>query len=433
MPTQAAGLTEEDVVEEPGSLVAMLRSPSEILFGTGQRAALGQVARRYGPRAFVCADPFLADGSHFKELIEGLREAGLSVVTFTEVVPDLPVDGVAAAVSAARQCGADVVIAIGGGSCIDLAKVTALLLSHGGELEDYYGEFRVPGPVVPIIAVPTTSGTGSEVTPVAVVTDPRRTSKIGISSPYLIPDVAICDPILTLSCPPAVTASSGTDALSHCIEAYTAVRRSSDPSLSASRVFVGRGEITDAFALTGLRHIVAGLPTACIEPSNIPARSRVMLGSLMAGLAFGTAGTAAAHAIQYPLGALTHTPHGVGVGAILPFVMEFNLKQRVPEMAAIGRIFGVEAVTETELAAKAPDAVARFLAGIGIPSNLALLGVPEERLDWVAEQSMKATRLVQNNPEPLTVMGVRGILQAAMSGPVNGSASLASGTTGREL
>jgi alcohol dehydrogenase len=334
---------------------------------------------------------------------------------FSEVVPELPVASVEQAVLEAAAFEADVVVAVGGGSSIDLAKVVALLLAHGGRPSDYYGELKVPGPVLPVLAVPTTAGTGSEATPVAVLTDPQRDNKIGISSPYLIPAVAICDPELTASCPPQVTASAGADALAHCIEAFTAIRREPGPGLAHDRVFLGRTELTDTLALTGIGHIATGLRDAFAHPSDCAARAHVMYGALLAGLAFGTAGTAAAHALQYPVGALTHTPHGVGVGILLPYVMEYNRPSREPELAEIARVFG--GVGENgELAAQAPGLVAAFLAEIGIPRTLRDIGLAEDRLEWAAAQALLAVRLSENNPEPLTEAGAGRILHAAFTG-----------------
>jgi alcohol dehydrogenase len=348
--------------------------------------------------------------------MELVNAAGVKTFVFSDIVPDLPLEGINASVSAARTFEPDLLIAIGGGSSIDMAKVTAMLLAHGGSVRDYYGEFRVPGPILPVVAIPTTAGTGSEATPVAVVTDPERISKVGISSPFLIPRVALCDPELTYSCPPAVTASSGADALAHCIESFTAVRRAAQPGLTQERVFVGRGEITDGLASLGIRHLAKGLHAAYREPSNTAARADVMLGSLLAGLAFGTAGTAAAHAIQYPVGAFTHTPHGLGVGTLLPYVMEFNLGFCIPEMAAIARALGETGSDSQALAAAAPRAVARLLGSVGIPASLADLGFPEDHIDWAAQQAVQAARLAENNPRPLTVDGARSILKAAHQG-----------------
>lgn len=406
-----------DGVSETASLAfAALRAPREILFGAGQRTAAGWLTAQHGARAFVCVDPHLIGAPEVREVLASLTAAGVTTTVYSDVVPEVPTDVIGAAARAARAADADVVVALGGGSSIDLAKVVAVLVAHGGRVPDYYGEFRVPGPVLPVVAVPTTSGTGSEVTPVAVVTDTDRGTKVGVSSPHLIPVGAVCDPELTYSCPPAVTAAAGADALAHCVEAYTAVRRSADPDLARSRVFLGRTEITDEFALAGLRHIVGGLATAHRDPGNASARASVMYGALMGGLAFGTAGTAAAHALQYPVGAATGTSHGVGVGVLLPYVMEYNRPHRVPELAQISRIFGMSGADDEELAAAAPGLVAEYLAAVGVPRTLESLGLPEDRIDWAAEQGPAAVRLAENNPEPLTADSARSILRAAWAG-----------------
>ena len=298
-------------------MLGVLRGPRQVLFGAGQRHALGTVTAALGSRALVCTDASFGATREFADLVRLLEGAGVQVTAFTEVLPDVPVHQVAQCAELAARVDPDVVVGMGGGSCLDLAKAVAVVLTHGGEPSDYYGELRVPGPVLPVVALPTTAGTGSEVTPVAVLTDPERVSKVGISSPYLIPHTAVCDPELTLGCPPALTASAGADALSHAIEAFTAVRRPVTSELATERVFVGKNELTDTYALLGVRLIAGSLQRAWSTPSDTTAREAMMLGATAGGFALGTAGTAAAHAIQYPVGAVTHTPHGVGVGALL--------------------------------------------------------------------------------------------------------------------
>ena len=184
-------------------MFAALRGAREVLFGNGQRNALALSVRQYGCRVFVCCDPFLAAGDEFGHVLDTLRAAGISVSVFDEVVADLPLGCVAAAVQSAQSYSPDIIIGFGGGRSIDLAKAVAVVLSHGGRIQDYYGELAVPGPVLPLIAMPATAGTGSEVTPVAVVSDHERGVKVGVSSPHLIPTIAICDPELTYTCPPS--------------------------------------------------------------------------------------------------------------------------------------------------------------------------------------------------------------------------------------
>ena len=182
-----------------------IRSPRELILGCGQRRTLGRVAAKLGQRALVVTDPRLATDAQFLAMVADLEESGLTLRVESGTQPDVPVETTVAAAAAARDFAPDLVIGVGGGSCLDMAKCIALLLTHGGAPQDYYGELKVPGPVIPLIALPTTAGTGSEVTPVAVLSDSERQLKIGISSPHLIPLVAICDPELTVTCPPGGT------------------------------------------------------------------------------------------------------------------------------------------------------------------------------------------------------------------------------------
>ncbi|MFI2704150.1 iron-containing alcohol dehydrogenase [Cellulosimicrobium composti] len=399
------------------SMLGFLRGPREILFGAGQRHALGTVIASLGSRALICTDARFGRTSDFAELVGLIEGAGVRVTVFAEALPDVPVHQVEQVAELAVEAGPDVVVGMGGGSCLDLAKAAAVVITHGGRASDYYGELRVPGPVLPVVALPTTAGTGSEVTPVAVLTDPERVSKVGISSPHLVPHTAVCDPELTLGCPPALTASAGADALSHAIESFTAVRRPATAELGTERVFVGKNELTDMYALRGIRLIAHHLRRAVEVPDDREAREAMMLGATAGGFALGSAGTAAAHALQYPVGALTHTPHGVGVGALLPYVMEYNRPVRVPELAAVGAALGADPGAPPEaLADEAIDRTAALLASVGIPSTLAEIGLPADRLRWTAEQALQAQRLVANNPRPLDVDALERIVRAAHSG-----------------
>ena len=194
---------------------AVLRAPSQVLFGAGMAEAAGRVAAGHGRRVLVITDPVIAGTPGFATVLTSLAE--LDATVFSDAVVDVPRSAVDAAVALGRSVEPDVIVAVGGGSVIDLAKVTALLLAHGGALEDYYALQSVPGPIVPLIALPTTAGTGSEATPVSVITDPATEMKIGVASPHLIPRHAICDPLLSVGAPPVVTAHSGIDALSHAV------------------------------------------------------------------------------------------------------------------------------------------------------------------------------------------------------------------------
>ncbi len=357
-----------------------LRAPRNVLFGYGQRLAVGSVAASIGRRALICTDERFAASDAMQEILDCLVQANVEALVSQHTLPELPSRSIHACVEFARGFEPELVIGLGGGSCMDMAKLVSLLLTHSGSASQYYGELKVPGPILPVIAITTTAGTGSEVTPVAVLADESRDVKVGISSPHLIPHTAICDPELTRSCPPYLTALSGADALTHAIEAFTAVKHERTPDLALQRVFVGKNHFSDANALTAIGALARYLPRAVQDGDDTEARAMVMFGSVCAGLAFGVAGTAAAHAIQYPVGALTHTAHGVGVAALLPYVMAYNAPHCLSELAQVAQALGSQ---KTQLQELADDGIARLrslLAEIGIPRTLQELGLAEDRL-----------------------------------------------------
>ncbi|AXV17552.1 alcohol dehydrogenase (plasmid) [Neorhizobium sp. SOG26] len=395
------------------NLFGTLRAPRELHVGSGQRHALGGIAAKLGKRALFVTDARLSADAEFLAMVQHVKDAGVTCRIDASTLPDVPVESAITAANGAQEFAPDLVIGVGGGSCLDMAKCVALLLTHGGRPQDYYGENLVSGPIIPLIAVPTTAGTGSEVTPVAVLSDSERTLKVGISSPFLIPTTSICDPDLTLSCPASLTAIAGADALTHAIEAFTAVRREPVPGIAQQRVFVGKNAISDQFALSAITLLWEGLEAACQNGSDRTAREKVMLGATLAGLAFGVAGTAAAHAIQYPVGALTHTAHGLGVACLLPYVMTWNAPAIGAELTQIAQAAGLSG----------GDAVIPALASlferIGIPKSLSALGLDEARIDWVAEQSLGIARLIQNNPRPLNAHEMRNLVAAAHGGDLS--------------
>lgn len=403
------------------SLFGTLRTPRNLIFGAGQRRALAAYASSLGTQALIVTDERLAGDVEFRQLVDDLAKGGVKSRVFDGTIAELPLECIARGVELGRAFGAHLVVGIGGGSCIDAAKVIALLLAHGGKAQDYYGEFKVPGPVLPLIALPTTSGTGSEVTPVAVITDPDRAVKVGIASPHLISHTAICDPELTYSCPPSLTAVSGADALTHAIEAFTTMRRPSTGTIVHEHVFLGKNALSDNYALMAISHIAASLKPAYDNGADHAARERLMLGATTAGLAFGTAGTAAAHAVQYPVGAMTHTPHGMGVAVMMPYVMEFNRAHCETELGEIGAAMGLElnGMSPYERASATIDAVDSLFASVGIPKTIADLGIVESQLPLIAEQAMGSTRLIKNNPRPLDMATMALLVEAAFVGDRN--------------
>ena len=393
-----------------------LRLPRNILFGRGQRRALGSAVAKIGKRALLCTDPWQGAQPNFKEIVADLEAHGVATRVFDQTIPDLPIGSINACVEQVSDFAPDVVIGVGGGSSMDMAKVVAVLLTHGGDVRSYYGEFAVPGPVLPLIAVPTTSGTGSEVTPVAVVADEERGAKVGIASPHLIPLIAVCDPELTVTCPPGLTACSGADALTHAVEAFTTLARPVDPLLTEQHVFVGKNVLSDHFAKLAVANIFRFLDRAYRDGSDIEAREGLMLAALAAGCAFGTAGTAAAHALQYPVGNLTHTAHGDGVATLLPFVMQFNRPSCVGAFVELARVIGLPEESPDDMSQAFIDAVAELLDQVKIPRSLAALGLQADQQDFVAEQALNAARLVKNNPRFLDLAAMQSITRAAFSG-----------------
>ena len=383
---------------------AVLRAPSQVLFGAGMAEAAGRVAAAHGRRVLVVTDPVIAQTPGFATVSSSLAE--LDVEVFPEAVVDVPRATIDAAVALGRAFAPDVVVAVGGGSVIDLAKVTALLLAHGEPLEAYYAVQSVPGPILPLVALPTTAGTGSEATPVSVVTDPATQMKIGVASPFLIPRTAICDPLLTVGAPPTVTAHAGIDALSHAVESYLCTRFEPSAAFVLDRPQVGKNLLSDALALEAVGHIARNLARAVADGSDLEARTGMLYGSLLAGIAFGNSGVSTAHALQFAVGAATHTAHGLGTGLLLPYMVEYNRPVCGEQIASLTRIMGADAV----------EFIHALGQRIGLPANLAEIGVAREDLRGMAEASIGIKRLIDNNPRPLDVDALEAILDAAWHG-----------------
>jgi alcohol dehydrogenase class IV len=396
----------------------VLRLPRNIVVGAQQRFAVADIAAEFGTNVLVCTDPRLAVSEELQALVQSLENRNLSVRVYGETPAELPTPGILACVEELKGQEIDVIIGFGGGSCMDMAKVVSVLLTHGGKPSDYYGEFAVPGPTKPVIALPTTAGTGSEATAIAVVSDPELGMKMGISSPHIIPFAAVCDPELTYSCPPSLTAATGADTFVHLVESFTAVTREPTSTLATERVFVGKNILTDSIALNGIRLVGRSLVTAYKDPENTEARAGMMLAALYGGVVLSNAGTAAAHAIQYPVGALTHTPHGVGVGLLLPYVVRHNFDAIQPQLAQIAEALGrdISRLDPRAAAVSGVEAIDEVIAAIELPPTLNDLGVQEGDLAQIAKLSLNSKRLIDNNPVPLDLDAVTSIVQAAYAG-----------------
>jgi alcohol dehydrogenase class IV len=389
----------------------------QLIFGRGATAQLGDAARRLGVRRMLVAtDATLLAAGLVESVHAALSDVGIAVEVFSGGQPE-PSTAVAAACAAAgRAFRPDGVLGLGGGSNLDLAKITAVLLSHGGAPLDYAGDDKVPGPVLPLFCVPTTAGTGSEVSAAAVLTDAANKMKVGILSNHLRPRVALVDPLQTVTCPPKVTADSGIDALTHAIEAYTAVDNEQFPLPAGERtVYQGRHPFGDLFAEKAIALIGANLRRAVKEGRDLEGREAMALGATLAGMAFSNVGVAVVHALEYPVGGATHCSHGAGNGLLLPYVMRFNLPARAARFSAIARLLGEEVTGLSEQAAaeRAIVAVERLRADIGIPLRLRDLGVTPEQLRPFAEKAATIKRILRVNPRSVTADDLEGILRAA--------------------
>jgi alcohol dehydrogenase class IV len=395
-----------------------IRSPRQVVIGEGTAENIAELVRQCGRRVLIVTDRVLLGQERVCAVIGAVREAVGSVEVFPDATPDVPLADVDRAVAAAKAADADVLLAIGGGTVIDLAKVVGVVHRYGGSPRDYYGEGKVPGPTMPLVAVPTTSGTGSEVTPVSVLSDPDRELKVGISSVHIIPDFAVVDPELTYSCPPTVTAFSGIDALCHAVESYTARPRPFGPRALVEQVFLGRNPVTDDYALRAVRAIAPNLARAVHDGSDAEARAQMSQGSMWAGIAFAHGGTACPHALQYPLGAATHTPHGLGVGLLLPYALSAVRTEVGNRLAVLASAAGldVDGASAGEAADLFLDWLVDLLADIGIPATLADIGVDRSDLPRLAEKASTVTRLLQNHPGPSDVDSLTSILDAAWLG-----------------
>src|SRR5579871_5451316 len=339
-----------------------------IFFGWGAASVLRDVAREFGPKVLVCTDQNMVKAGVCETVVAHLVDGNADVKIFDGGQPEVDRQTIERAASVAQAYAPDVVLGLGGGSNLDLSKAVAILVRYPGRLSAYYGENNVPGPIAPVVAVPTTAGTGSEVSPVAVVAEPERAMKIGIASRVLIPRWAVVDPALTVSCPASVTAHSGMDALAHAVESFCARVRT---DVSPQSIFVGKNAMSDLLAMQAIAAIARSLPKAVAEPNDRGARQEMAFASMLAGMAFSAAGTAAVHALQYPVGEATHTPHGLGNAVLLPTVMKNITPSRIPEMAYIARCLDphLASATDQDAAVRAADLVEKFGEKVGIRSE----------------------------------------------------------------
>ena len=361
-----------------------------VLFEVGASKKLPEIVGTFGAkRVLLVTDKGVRKAGLTEAAESALAAAGITLDVYEDVVADPPSTVIEAAAKRARELGTDLVLSIGGGSALDTAKLVAYLAKSEEPLDSIYGVGLAKGDRLPLILVPTTAGTGSEVTPISIVTTPT-TEKKGVVAPKLLPDWAVLDPELTLGLPAAVTAATGIDAMVHAIEAFTSKNK--------------KNPISDQLAKQALALLSANIRTACSDGKNLEARSGMLLGSMLAGMAFANAPVAAVHALAYPVGAIFHVPHGLSNALVLMGVMRFNLSHAEALYAELAPILDPAAadLPPAEAAARFVECLNAICRDCKVPASLAEVGVAQKDLERMATDAMKQTRLLVNNPREVT-------------------------------
>ncbi|MFQ3621204.1 MAG: iron-containing alcohol dehydrogenase [Spirochaetales bacterium] len=379
-----------------------LHLPRIIEFGNGKIQSLKEHLKQ-SHKVYLLVDPLIL--SPIEPLLKEIESEGKELLVSSKMAPEPPFEVLEELLVPVYQFNPDTVVGIGGGSTLDLAKLISVLFDGQQKAMEVVGIGKVITRKVKLITAATTAGTGSEVTPIAVMTDTKEKLKKGVVSPHLVPDVAIVDPELTVSLPAPVTAATGVDAMTHCIEAFT--NKHAHP-------------IIDMIALEGIRLISANLERAVTNGKDIEARTALSLGSLYGGMCLGPVNTAAVHAMAYPLGGEFKVSHGVSNSVLLPFVMEFNLPACTEKYARVAEAMGIpKQGTDKEMARNAIHRVRAISQKIGIPSNLRELNIPASAIPLMAEGAMKVTRLMNNNPRALTLQEVEQIYRNSYEGKLS--------------
>jgi|TARA_R110001592_G_scaffold185424_1_gene429418 alcohol dehydrogenase class IV len=363
---------------------------------------LGEIAKEHmGNKVLLVTDPGLIKAGLLDAATKSLGEAGVQYELFDGVVADPPVSVVEAALADAREAGIDGVIGFGGGSSMDVAKLIALLMGGGEKLDEVYGVGQAKGKRLPLIQIPTTAGTGSEVTPISIITV-GETEKKGVVAPQLLPDIALLDAELTLGLPAHVTAATGIDAMVHAIESYT--------SASANN-----NAVSKALAREALRLLGANIETAVKDGGNVQARSDMLLGAMLAGQAFANSPVAAVHALAYPIGGIFHVPHGLSNALVLPHVMRFNANTcgEAYSTLAADAFPDLASVPAGQRANQFIDRLEALSADLGLEQTLREVGIGEADLPTLASDAMKQTRLLVNNPREVSEADALVIYKAA--------------------
>ncbi len=387
-----------------GSQKFSVMQPTALHFGVGMIENLGRIVRDSGGgKVLLVLDPNLEGVGLTAKITGPLTSEGISYEVFSHVDPEPGLKLADEGAAIAKKCGADCVVGVGGGSAMDVAKAISILVTNGGKAEDYLGLGKIKKPGLTKIMVPTTAGTGAEVTFTAVFINEKTGSKGGMNGNPLYPDAALLDPALTLTLPPRVTAAPGIDALTHALEAYVSTQSHA---------------VSDMYACEAMDLISANLGQAYANGNNLEARSAMLMGSLLAGKALATAGVGLVHAMAYPLGGMFGIPHGLANAVLLPYVVDYNIVGNPRKFADIAALLGneVEGRGLREAAAGAVDAVWNLNRDVNIPTSLAELDIPREKIPEMAEIALTVTRPVENNPRRPSLADVMRIYEIAMDG-----------------
>ncbi len=374
------------------STISSFTIPPTVITGVGASEQVGEQAQRLGARkALVVTDPEIAKLGYADEIAQRLNIAGIDTSLFTGVTPDPTLENVNDGLQQYHDGACELIVSIGGGSAIDCGKGIAVKLTNDGELSDYMGVDNIPNPGALLIAIPTTAGTGSECTKVTVITDTEHNVKMMLSSPYLLAQVALIDPLLSLTTPPRLTAAVGVDALTHAIEAYISKRAQ---------------PITDALALRAIRMMSGSLRQAWADGENIEARTQMMLGASIAGMAFSNSSVALVHGMSRPIGAYFHIHHGLSNAVLLLDIMEFSVVGSPARFADIASAMGepIEGLSAMRQADRAVTAVERLINDIQMP-RLGEIGIDRDKFEAVVEQMASdaiASGSPANNPRQAT-------------------------------
>lgn len=373
-----------------------LLQPPKIVFGTGCMTQFIDDYLQLGfKKLFILTAPPIVP--LIESTIIALKNKGVSIYIYNDIIQEPTVNDFYKILTLAKDFEADSVLGVGGGSVLDVAKLIATLIESDQKVEDLFGIGFVKKRSRWIACIPTTAGTGSEVSPNSILLDEKDKLKKGIVSPHLVVDAVYADPNLTLTVPSKVTAETGIDALTHCIEAYT--NKFAHP-------------VIDMYALEGIKLIAANLLTAVKDGKNIEAREALLLGSLYGGLCLGPVNTAAVHALSYPLGGEFHVSHGLSNAILLPSVMRFNFSANVEKYAKVAIACGAkEGANDTETAENGVRLIEELSAACGIPAKLSEIGIPKEAAEGLAKAGIGVTRLLNNNPREVTYEDAKNIYQ----------------------